>query len=180
MSGLKMSVKIPNDLIRKISNIRRDSAKVIATMVEGVFIELLDIAPQYSGNYVANMAIAAGSRMGRKGGELVFSIPESDTDAVAQGSQPAIDYARSQNSGMVAAITANVRLQSGWIPAITIYNRLDYAEHVEAWEEENLRAENDGGAHAIEQARMLLDLRFSRPILYDSPAWHALVNGAKL
>lgn len=172
---IKMSLKLNDFLsqVRAIKELRKDSAKIIANVVCEEFIELLKNAPQYSGNYVANMAIAAGLSMGRKEGYMIYSRPKNVTEALARGSMPAIEEAKRENSNMVKNITVNVE-RGGWVAGMTIYNRLNYAKYVE--DADHLRTENSGGEHAIQQCMNKIQSRSRETIVHGSPEYNRLLG----
>lgn len=162
---LKMKAKIDTKFLNALGNIRKDTAVMAAKVVEEEFHNLLFDAPQYSGNYVANMAISPGSRVGRSGGGLVFPMPKNNTQAFRRGNLRAVDYAINQNANFVERATRSIRRGAGWMSTVVVYNKLNYAAVVEAYDK--LRPENAGGEHAMARFEQRLKDRFSHTIKYD-------------
>jgi hypothetical protein len=161
---MKVSITLDQKFVAGLSNIQKGVAELIANKAFEEFTELLFDAPQYSGNYVANMAIQTGQASGRKGGTEVFPEPASRREAARRGNLPAISHALNNNSDFVTRATRNIAQKAGWFAYITIYNKLPYAEEVEAMDV--LRRENRGGEHAMAKAEARLNAYFSRPIQY--------------
>jgi hypothetical protein len=126
----------------------------VATAVYAEFVEMLNEAPQYSGNYVAHMRIGTS----RKGGTSrigMFTIPKSVTEAYHRGNMPAISIALENSENFITNYAANLLGKGGWLPTITVSNDLRYAEFVEAMD--SLRTENAGGEHAVDKLRARID-----------------------
>lgn len=175
----KVTVKFDQKAIEEVYSLRKNIALVVAGLVVDEFHELLKDSPQRSGNFVANMAIAAGTSMGRKGGELVFPIVTDPEAMMQRGSIPAIHYAMEQNKNLAENVTRSISRKAGWCPAITIYNRLAYARVVEGYTEEQLRDVNREGAHPIMKARARMAIRTNKTIKYKSPEWYYLLGMAQ-
>jgi len=167
MSGLEL-------LKKKVGKIPREAANIVANIAAGEFITMLHEAPQYSGNYVANMVIQGGDRA-TKPAEMIFEKPKNASEAVKRGSLAAINESLKENSGFVQQATGHIAAGTGaWMKTITIYNKLYYAKTVE--EMNTLRKENAGGEHAV--AKMIARLReqANRTIRYGSPEYIDLAN----
>ena len=162
---LRIKAEVNTKFLTAMGEIRAATAAIASKVVEEEFNKLLLDAPQFSGNYVANMAIAPGSRVGKKGGSLVFPIPKNDAQAFRRGNLRAVDYAISQNANFVERATRSIRRGAGWMSTIVVYNKLNYAAVVEAYD--SLRPENAGGEHAVAKFEQRLKDRFSNTIKYD-------------
>lgn len=176
---IKQTIKLDQNLLNEVYALRRQVAEVAAGIVADEFMELLYDAPQRSGNYVANMAVAAGSSLGRKGGQLYFPLKKSTDELFTRGNLPAVFKAAEENKNILKNIANSIGTKAGWCPAITVYNRLAYAEVVEGYTEEELRAENSAGAHAVMKFKARLEIRINKHVVEGSPEWHYLIGRGK-
>lgn len=174
----KVSIKINEKLFDKYADLRKEAAEAIAGIVAEEFEMLLHNAPQYSGNFVANMAVQGGGRAGGKGGTPISAFPEKikPEQAMARGQLPAIMYAKGKNPNIVKNLTKHITRSAGWLTGVTIYNKWHDAEIVESLPGAELRPVNQEGAHAMQQAEARLQQRANQPILYDSAEFHRLRN----
>jgi len=163
-------------LSKQLGDVRKACAEAIAGIVAEEFIDLVKNAPQYSGNFAANMAVAGGSRIGRIGGETYFDPRPHIDQAMQRGSVPAIKQALSNNSNLVSKLTAGISNGKNWLPQIIIYNRLEYAQKVEDMPASRLRDPNKPGVNPIEKARASLEARVGKTVVYGSPEFERLRN----
>lgn len=168
---IKQTIKLDPVIRKTIMSLRVEVAEVIAGMVVEEFDTLLKDAPQRSGNYVANMAIAAGDRAGQKDAGRVFPVSSKKSDWLKRGNMAAITWARRNNAHIVRTLPQHIIRGSGFLPTVTIYNKLDYAHIVEGYTEEQLRDENAGGAHAMTRAAARLQARAGEYVTHNSPQW---------
>lgn len=145
---LKTTLEIDAAAREAFSNIRRIAAEAIADIVVEEFNTLLKEAPQYSGNYVANLALGT-SGIARRGGQYHFPKNPTKGQIYRRGDSPAISIAEAANSGFAKKAVAHISGKGGWLTELVVYNRLNYAGIVEAYDEEQLRNENAGAAHAL-------------------------------
>lgn len=159
MARSKSTIKISEDLIEAFNGgIRKAAAEQIANMVEEEFITALHDAPQYSGNYVANMSLGT-SGIARRGEYYPFPKDPGLDAAYKRGQTPAIMEAIGRIENFEAKATAHITGKGGWLRELVVYNPLKYASVVEAYDNSNLRAENAGGAHALEKMSSRLQAR---------------------
>jgi len=161
---------------KEAENVRKETAECIAGMVAETFEQILFNAPQYTGNFVANMAVRSGLSAGAKGGEEYFShvwpiVPPQEV--FERGKMPAIEAALSANKNIVKNLTSHIVKQSGWISGVTIYNRLSDAEIVENLNAMRLRDPNVPGAHPMARGAAWLEAIAGKKIVYGSPEFHA-------
>ena len=197
MAGWKVTIKIDGvdlrpfgagrrntkGLFAEAQNIRKATAECIAGVVAETFNWILFNSPQYTGNFVANMAVKSGSGYGNKFGDEsggdhfphVYPI-QPPQKIFARGSMDAINIAKRNNPNIVKNLTAHIVKQSGWMSGVTIYNKLSDAETVEKLTELNLRDENAGASHPMTKGEAYLNARVSKKIVYGSPEFHALRN----
>lgn len=182
MAILQQRIKIDSDLLTRVKGMRSEVAAITATLIDEGFTKLLYNTPQASGNLVASMAIKAGHGAGSKGlegGKLPFPKDQTTRQKFARGSMPAIMHAKRNNANVVKNIKAHIEKSSGLWPGVTIYNRLAYAEKVEAMDAGQLRAVNAQGAHAMARAQVDIAKSISRPLLEGTPEWKAMVAKGK-
>lgn len=151
MSTVKWSASFStsfNNLYKK--ELREAAAEAIIEAVEWEFHNLLIDAPQWSGNYVANMKLEAATQARTKAQEY-FDEPESVTAAYQRGELAAVMIAKKENAEFGPKLKARLLGSggAGWLPPFIVYNPLDYASYVE--EGSKLRPVNKPGAHAIEK-----------------------------
>jgi len=145
-------VKRETDLLPKLL------AEAVVGKVESDFIGLLLNAPQKSGNYVANFAVAAGSRVGGQSAGEYFPPNPTNAQIVKRGSHAAIAVAMRSNSNLKKNLTRHiVRGATWWGTSLTVYNKLDYGEKVEAYTRDQLRDVNKGGEHAMQKLKTKLE-----------------------
>ena len=186
----KMSVSIDGQLIGQGAQVqgrntksaraqlavaKQEAMAILATLVEEEFAKMLYDTPQYSGNFVANMALQAGDRMGRKGGEYFFPKKIKRSEAFIRGHLPAVQRAWEENKGFKARFVSSLTRGAGLFPAVTVYNRIENAEFLESLEGVDLREDNRPGAHPIEKMERALQKRFSERLVANSPHWDLLV-----
>lgn len=176
----KVSITINEKLFDKYTNIRKESAEAIAGIVAEEFEQLLFNAPQYTGSFVANMAVQGGLS-GPRGAtkhtpDATFDRKISPEQAAARGQLPAIMHAKKKNPNIVKNLTGHITKSAGWLTGVTIYNNWTDAEVVEALAGSQLRPGNAEGAHAMQQAEARLQQRANQPVLYDSAEFHRLRN----
>jgi hypothetical protein len=160
-------------LLGKLADVRKETAECIAGMIAETFEQILHNAPQYTGNFVANMAVQAGGSAGQKGGEEYFPHVRNPEEVFERGMMPAIEVAKRENPNIVKNLTAHITKQAGWLPAVTIYNRLSDAEVVENLNAMRLRDPNVPGVHPMARGEMWLNAIAGKKIVYDSPEFHA-------
>ena len=168
-------------LLGKLADVRKETAECIAGMIAETFEQILYNAPQYTGNFVANMAVQAGGSAGQKfgtkdkDGNTVDYFPHvrNPQEVFERGSMPAIEAALSANKNIVKNLTAHITKQAGWLPAVTIYNRLSDAEIVENLNAMRLRDPNVPGVHPMARGELWLKAIAGKKIVYDSPEFHA-------
>lgn len=179
---MKYSIKIDGVLLptggRKVqlqaaSEVRKQTAECIAGMVAETFEQILFNAPQFTGNFVANMAVRSGLGAGSKGGEDYFPHVRSPQEVFERGNIPAIEIAKSNNPNIVKNLTAHITKQSGWMSGVTIYNRLEDAEVVEALPVTHLRDPNVPGVHPMARGRAWLEAIAGQKVVYGSPEFHS-------
>jgi len=146
---LKMSVEVDFAKLELLSNVRKLACVAVANIMMEEFETMLYMAPQYSGNYVANMRLGSGVARGRSGGELIFPIPNNSSEALRHGDMEAINASLRTLGNFTKNATAHITKKVGWISGLTVYNNLEYSDTVEHLD--RLRAENAGGEHAVEQ-----------------------------
>lgn len=173
-----MNIKVTFDrsLLKKTYDLRKEIAQVTAGLVSEEFNVLLKSAPQRHGNYVANMALAVGTRVGRKGGKLYFPIRKDEVNWFKRGDMVAWFRAAEENKNILKNVYNHILTKAGWAAGIVIYNKLEYAEKVEGYTESQLREANAGGAHAMSNAKARLQIRINERIVYGSPEWHHLMS----
>ena len=176
----KVSIKIDEKLFDKYANLRKEAAEAIAGIVAEEFEHLLFNAPQYTGSFVANMAVQGGLD-GPKG--AVVKKPDDTFDrkitkeqAFIRGNLPAILHAKKKNPNIVKNLTGHITKSAGWLTGVTIYNNWTDAEVVENLSPAQLRDDNKAGTHAMDQAKARLQQRANQPIFYDSAEFHRLRN----
>jgi len=160
-------------MLSKQMNIRKEVAECMAGMIAVAFDDLLLNAPQYTGNFVANMAVRAGAYGGNKGGVEYFPHKQNIQDVFIRGNMAAVYIARKENPNIVKNLTAHIKKSSGWLQEVTIYNRFEDSEIVESLEAGELRDGNKEGAHAMAQAAAQMQSLANKTIIYDSPEFHA-------
>ncbi len=167
---------IDKSLEDEFGRMSKELARAVVGIVEKEFIGLLHNAPQRSGNYVANFAVAAGSRVGKKNAGEVYPPNPTNQQIVARGSSPAILTAMANNKNLKANLTNHItRGSTWWGPgSLTIYNKMDYADDVEGYEANQLREPNRPGVHAMQMFIGRLNASLSRTIIYGSPEFKAL------
>jgi hypothetical protein len=177
---LQVKVEINEKLFAEFSKIRRRTAEAIAGLVAEEFDILLHNSPQYTGNFVANMAIQAG--LGGAKGAVVKPAKEffpqdiTREQAMARGQLPAIMAAKRRNPNIVKNMTRHINYRTGWITGVSIYNPWEDAEIVEGLSPGQLRPVNKEGAHPLDQAKARLQQRANQTIFYDSAEFHRLRN----
>jgi hypothetical protein len=174
---MKMTLNISKEVFEPFTWLRKEVGEAIVGIICDEFNDLLRHAPQWSGNYVANMAITAGIRQGSKqlSSSEMFPIPSTVQEALEAGTQGPINVALEQNKNMVANFSKAIGKGMGWIPAsLTIYNKLRYAEYVEDMPESRLRAPNKIGYRAIQTAESNITAKVAESIEYGSPEFYRL------
>jgi hypothetical protein len=172
MSKVKKEIEEFND---KIDNLNVEVAEVVSGIVIEEFEIMLNNAPQYSGNFVANMWIRSGRAGGaRKQPKKFFEKPSSVQQAVERGSQAAIEVAKSENSGIRDELVSGVQTKTGWFGGAVVYNRLSEGDIIEGLGVSELRSVNSSGAHPIAKMDVAVQARFDRLALVGSPEWERL------
>lgn len=155
-------------------DVRKPVAEAIAGMVMREFKNLLKDAPQYSGNFVANVAVSGGS-IPQKSGELFYDPTPDLSSAFSRGNLSAISTSLKQTGNIVAKLTAGITEEGGWLPdVITIYNRINYGEYVEELKASQLRDVNREGAHPFEKTYNRLSDYGSSFIAFGTPEFESL------
>jgi len=151
MPSVKWSSKLSPQLTQLFErDLKVAVATGIAEAVKSEFNTMLLDAPQFSGNYVANMMIGT-SGVDRRDAEFPFKRKPSRTEAYSRGQLAAVNRSQRKNEGFIPNAVAHIQGAGGWLPEITIYNPLTYASYVEAYDSADLRQENQGGEYALEK-----------------------------
>jgi len=177
---VKTTVKMDMVFQKQFNKVRKETAQVMISMVEAEFADLLLNAPQFSGNFVANMAIASGSALGRKGGEKVFATPKSNQQAFERGKMPAVMHAWNNVGDIRKNLTAHITKSAGYLTSVTIYNKLPDAELIEGLSASDLRDVNKEGAHAMAKFEINLQSRFNTNVEYGSGNWYSYLEAKYL
>jgi hypothetical protein len=173
---MKITIKLDPISTKAAAKVKDEIALVTGNIVAEEFVKMLYDAPQYTGNFVANMAVAAGSTRGRKGGEIYFDQKITKSQAFSRGKLPAISKAISNNTGLQERMRASIRRSAGLWPAVTYYNNLPNAEEIEGLEPNELRPINSAGAHPLAKMTRALQVRFKERLVVGSPEWEYLVK----
>ena len=172
---LKQTVKIDTNMSKKLNQAFRDEHAVQSAIIAEVFVYLLHDTPQFSGNFVANMALQVGGSRGQKGGMFYFDKHADVTKAFSRGSLAAINKARELNKGfqerMIRSLLSG---RQGINPKVTLYNNLPTAETIENLDFNDLRRVNRAGANPMYKADRMLKARFAKPLKAGSPEWERL------
>lgn len=174
----KTTVKLDPVFDKKFKSIRKETAEVIVAMVEAEFVDLLHNAPQYSGNFVANMFIRSSTRgAGSRGGDPNAMPPltrskEGRARAFARGQLPAIAKAKAANANLKKNLTAHISSSAGWFGGLTVYNRLQDAETIEGLDVKGLREVNRPGVHSMARFGALLRTRLNTRIVWGDGNWY--------
>jgi len=181
---VKTTVKMDMVFQKQFNKVRKETAQVMISMVEAEFADLLLNAPQFSGNFVANMAIASGSALGRKGGEKVFPDLWNDSKSYQQaferGKMPAVMHAWNNVGDIRKNLTAHITKSAGYLTSVTIYNKLPDAELIEGLSASDLRDVNKEGAHAMAKFEINLQSRFNTNVEYGSGNWYSYLEAKYL
>jgi hypothetical protein len=175
-------IEIAESISELTGKMAKDTAQALVGIVETEYVALLHNAPQRSGNYVANMAISAGSRVGFGGPGLYFPVGEwTDTARFARGSTAAITVARHHNQHIKGTLTNHITMGAGGFPpSVTVYNKLEYAGKVDEYSATTrpgiLRVPNRPGAHAMTRFSANLQFAMGANLVYGSPKFMQLAK----
>lgn len=173
LSGFQTKVK---ELSDKVDGLNLEIAQVLSTIIEEEFEKMLMNAPQWSGNFVANMYVRTGSASGRKKNPVdAFPEPKSVREAFERGKTPAIQYALSENGDIRDRLTKGITKKAGWFPGAIIYNRLPEGDEIESMDS-RLRPINRPGAHPLTQMEAQLNARLRNRLVIGSTEWESLRN----
>jgi len=165
-----------SNLTRQFKKVRKDTMNVAAAVVEEEFVDMLYNAPQYSGNFVANMKIKAGARASGEG-KAHFPAEPNLARVFQRGNAPAIQVALQENKGVRQALVGHVDKKRGWMQTVVISNAWKKASVIEDLNDSQL---THGGAHPLAKLKASMQARFSRTIEYGSPEWYRLLSRAPL
>ncbi len=177
---IKSTIKVDPKDSQKFGKVLSEALAVCASIVEDEFIDLLHNAPQRYGNYVANFSIGTGDRIGRSGGDIYFPTNTKPQDWYVRGDIPAIRIAMERNNNLLEKLNIYVNRVPVFGPTIIVYNRLSYSDAVEGYSKAELREANAGGEHALMQAKVKIQARFSKTIIAGSAEWDQLVTKARV
>lgn len=174
---MRITYEVDKEFESKMARMSGELANAVVSIVEKEFVELLMDAPQKSGNYVANFALAAGSALGRKSAGEYFPPSPTNAQIVNRGSHPAILVAMSNNSHFRKSMTGHIVAgRGGFTPNLTIYNRIGYAGEVEAYGVSSLRDPNKPGVHAFQKFSAKLQAAMNVTVVYGSTHFNHLAN----
>ncbi len=175
--SMRITYEVDRGLEEELGRMSKRLAKYVVGVVEKEFVELLNNAPQRSGNYVANFAVSGGSRIGRQQAVDYFPPEPTNQEIVGRGSTPAITMAMLNNSNLKDRLTSHItRGSGGWLPTLTVYNRIDYAGDVEGYGVSSLRDVNKPGVHAMSKFTAKLKSALSANVLYGSTRFNTVAD----
>lgn len=150
---LKTRVVIGRDLLDLISTTKAKAAAIIAVKVKAEFNTLLMTAPQYSGNYVANMRIDIG--YAKKTSAVIRPYKKYPKRLKAAATMPPINRARKNSDldTLEARFVAHALKVPVWNPQMLVYNNLREAEYIEGMDSGRLREPNKLGVDAMQEFR---------------------------
>lgn len=139
---IRGKITIGRDLLTIVAVTKAKAAKVLATEIKAHFNTLLLEAPQYSGNYVANMRLSVGDR--KTSPEAITPYVTHPKNPKAHGLSGPINIARAASNldTFEDRFVKHALKFPVWNPQMLMYNNMRAAKYIEGMPEDRLRDDN--------------------------------------